>query len=79
MKTTRTFLYHKPDEDSCDTYSRNRNILKFLDRLNKIKFRESQYLEKDILSQKYKKNSKSMHLSNNYQLKFNKNRPEFQF
>ena len=71
MKTTRTFLFcNSIQEDSTDIYSRNKNILNFLERLNKIKFRESQYfhkkeymkLELDKIK-KHKKNSKSIPLS----------------
>ncbi len=44
MKSTNAFLKNKLyNEDSCDLYSRNRNIYKFMERLNNIKFRESQY------------------------------------
>lgn len=47
MKTTKSLLWRENmQEDPSEIYSRNRNILKYLDRLNKIKFRESQYFEK---------------------------------
>ena len=65
MKTTKSHLNPALKDDSSEIYIRNINILAYLDRLNKIKFRDSQYLEKknpqkSETKKRHKKNAASL-------------------